>query len=160
MTSWPASEAGPDQPTRPRVRITQLSAMDRARCTNCSLSTMVIPDLRASSRLSNTDSVIERGEPERQLVGDDQLGRDGERPGEGQHLLLATGQAPGPLGGPRAQHREPLDGPLDGRRPLGARLLGHRHAQVVGDREAGEDATPLGDVGEAQPADRDGRVAR
>ena len=57
----------------------------------------------------------ERRQTERHLVGDDQLGRDGERPGQRQHLLLATRQAPGPLRPALPEHREALDGPVDGR---------------------------------------------
>ncbi len=34
-----------------------------------------------------------------------------------------------------------------------ARFLRHRHPQVLGHGEAGEDPPALGDVGEAQPAD-------
>ncbi len=63
MTSWPASDDGPDQPTRPRVKITQVSAIANARCTNCSLSTMVIPERRASSRPSKTDSATSGASP-------------------------------------------------------------------------------------------------
>ena len=153
MTSWPASSAGPDQPTWPLVKMTHRSAMARARWTNCSLRTIVMPGLAGLLEALEDRFGDERCQAERHLVGDDQLGGDGERPGQGQHLLLAAREAARRAGCGAAEDGEAVDRPVDGRRPVPATLLGHGHAQVVDDREAGEDAAPLGDVRQPELAD-------
>ena len=73
--------------------------------------------VRARSRPSKTGVDHERREPERHLVGDDELWRDGEGPGQGQHLLLAAREAAGPLGPACPEDREHLDRPVDGAGP-------------------------------------------
>ena len=95
----------------------------------------------------------DRGQAERHLVRDDELRRDGERPGQGEHLLLPAREAAGPLRPALAQHRETVDGPVDGRALVLPLLLRDGHAQVVHDGEAGEDAAALRDVGQAELAD-------
>ncbi len=100
----------------------------------------------------------ERRQPERHLVGDDDLRRHRERAGERKHLLLTTRQGAGPLGAALGQAGEELVGVVDGRPPL---VRGpdapHGHAQVLLHRQAGEDAPPLRDVHETGPADVVGR---
>ena len=49
----------------------------------------------------------------RRLVEHEQLGIAGERAGDGQHLLLATGQAAAPLPPALAQDGEVLEDPLE-----------------------------------------------
>ena len=75
------------------------------------MSTMVIP--ASCGRLEALEHRLghERGQAERHLVGDDQPGRDGQGPGQGQHLLLAPREAAGPLRAPLPEHGEELDGP-------------------------------------------------
>jgi hypothetical protein len=87
------------------------------------------------------------GEPERHLVGDQDARLDYEGASEPQHLLLTTREAAGELAAALTETREELDGALDRLAPrLAPSQLACRHAQVVDDREGGEDAATLGDV--------------
>ena len=157
MTSWWASDAGPDHPTRPRVRMTQWSASASARWTNCSMSTTVMPDCRASVEALEHRFGHHGGETERHLVGDDELGRDGQGAGQRQHLLLPARQRPRSLRGGAHRARERARWPVDGRVALAPLELLDGHAQVFDHGESGEDAPAFRDVSEPVGAQLVGR---
>ena len=92
-----------------------------------------------------------RGEPVRQLVGDDESGLLDQDAAQGQHLLLAAGQHPGPVLRPGSEEGK------DGRRlvhrflPGPAGQAGTADDDVLGHGERGEDGALLGNVGDAAP---------
>ena len=59
----------------------------------------------------------DRRQPERQLVGDEQLGLLHEHAGHGEHPLLAARERAGDLLAPVGERREELEGPLERRWP-------------------------------------------
>ena len=101
--------------------------MDSARCTNCSAEHD--GDARSARLLKPFEHRFgdQRGQAERHLVGDDQLWRHREGPGQGQHLLLASGQAPGALGAPIAEDRKAVDRPVDRREAVLPGFLSDGH---------------------------------
>ena len=121
---------------------------------NCSISTMVTPALAGPLDVLEHEVDHERCEPERHLVGDDHLRRDGERPRQREHLLLTTRERAGALRASFGQAGEEVVGVVDRRAALvGGADAPHRHAQVLLHREAREDAATLGDVHEPGAAD-------
>src|SRR6185369_13571689 len=89
------------------------------------------------------------GQTLRRLVEHEQLWIAGERAGDGQHLLLAAGQAAAALPPALAQDGEVLEDPLE--RPARAVAGGTRgQAQILADVEVGKDLTSLGDVADPE----------
>ena len=86
-----------------------------------------------------------RREAERRLVEQQQLRRRHQGPGDRQLLLLAAGQGAGRLAAPLGEDREELEHLLRGSRATAAAIAPARgaEAQILGDREDGEDAPPL-----------------
>ena len=107
------------------------------------------------------DGVDDGGrQPERQLVGDQQLRRDDEHLGQREQPLLAAGQRAAALAAALAEHGESVVGP--GERagdgpPAGA--LAEGDDEVLLDSQVGEDAATLGHVGDTGPGDAVGRPA-
>ncbi len=92
----------------------------------------------------------QRGEAHRQLVEQQHLGVRDQRPRDGQHLLLAAGHGAGQLPAALGQPGERLVGPLLDRLQVEATLV-RPDAEVLLDRQVGEDAPSLGDRTEAGP---------
>ena len=84
--------------------------------------------------------------PEAHLVQHDDFRVSDQRAGEGQHLLLTTGQQPGAAGHQTLQRREIAEdvARVDRRVPMASQ------PQIVGHGQLVEQAAPLGD--DAQPA--------
>src|SRR5918998_469462 len=91
------------------------------------------------------------GEAERRLVEQQQAGPGHHRPGEGEHLLLATAHAAGLLRAALAQTGEHVVPTLQVAPDLAVTAVDRPDAQVVLDRQVGERAPALGDVGDAEP---------
>ena len=89
-------------------------------------------------------------EPERQLVDDQHLRIGHHGPGDSEHLLLAAGQRPGRLLGPFSQDREEIHHPVAafGERRAGTPERPEAGAQVVLDRESGEELAAFRQVGD------------
>ena len=85
------------------------------------------------------------GEPERQLVEQQQARPAGQRPPEREHLLLAARQQAGAAFGDRGERREVVVG------DVGVEALAAvAETEVLGDGEAEEHAPTLGHVGDAE----------
>ena len=82
------------------------------------------------------------------LVQHQQLGARGQRAGDGQLLLLATGQVAAAPVDHLLEHREQLE--QLGRHRRAAGLVGQAHAQVLVHRQAAEDLAPLRHVAQPQ----------
>ena len=78
----------------------------KAFCTYCSTTTSDMPrfDQLGQGLVDLVDH--ERGQAQGRLVDQDQLGAGEVGPGQGQHLLLAAGQAAGGLAQPAAEDGE------------------------------------------------------
>ncbi|MFN8202665.1 MAG: hypothetical protein U0S48_08880 [Solirubrobacteraceae bacterium] len=108
------------------------------------------------------DSVdVDRGQPDRGLVEDQQPRLQQQRAGDGQHLLLAAAQRARPLASTLAQHREQLDRGVDAAAALGGRQRPpppeQRKIEVVLDAEIGEQAAALRHGRDARPGAAGGR---
>ena len=90
----------------------------------------------------------DRGEAHRELVGHDQRRVGDERPGQGQHLLLAAGQGPGRLVEAPPEDGEQPGGPVDGRRQ---RAVVGLDEEVLPHRQAPEDPPPFRNEADAPP---------
>ena len=108
-------------------------------------------------RLDGAEQLLdhERGETERELVDEEQLGTGDGRHGEGEHLLLAAREVGGPLVASRRQGGERGEGLVD---HVGVVLaappaLPGRHAQVVLHAQVGEDPLAAGYLGHAEAGD-------
>jgi hypothetical protein len=96
----------------------------------------------------------DRSEALRHLVGEDEPGRGHQRAADGEHLLLAAGQAARALALPLAEAGKRLEHRLAGAGDLGTvRAEVGAHAQVLEDGHLGEDAPALGDVRDAEGGD-------
>ena len=100
------SAAGPWNRTSPFSRNTARSATARATSADCSTSTIVHPAVRASSSRGRSWLDDEGGQPEGQLVDEQQPGTGEQRHGQGELLLLAAGQVAGRLVAATLQARE------------------------------------------------------
>ena len=109
-----------------------------------------MPSSLLSSR-EHAEDVLhdQRRQPERRLVEEQQLGSAHQRPGDGQHLLLAARQAAGSLGAALPQPGEHLEPALDVRRDLAVPADVGTGQQVVLDRQVVERAPALRHVGHA-----------
>ena len=92
-----------------------------------------------------------RRQPERRLVQEQHPGRGHQRPGDRQHLLLAAGEQPGALARALAQQRKQLEHPLPRRSARPRRRREAAGAQVLLDREVGEDLAALRHLDHAGP---------
>ena len=88
------------------------------------------------------------GEPEGGFVDDDDLGLGGERPHQGQHLLLPPTKAPCYLLQAGGERRKGRQGLLDGG---GLLALGRLEDEVVLHRQRGEDPPSLGEAAHTPP---------
>ncbi len=98
------------------------------------------------------------GETEARLVAQQQLRPAHQRPGDGQHLLLAARQRARLLGTPIGEPRERLVPQGEIHVDLAVATHVGAGAQVVLDREIGERAAALGHLGDAEAHDRIGRA--
>ena len=97
-----------------------------------------------------------------QLVEQQQLRSGGERPGQGEHLLLTAGQRPGQLLAAHGELGELLEGHVLDAAHRHPDLCGHE--EVLADAEVGEHSPTLGDgadspAGSSVRGDRGDRVA-
>ena len=102
----------------------------------------------------------DRRQAHRRLVHEQDLGVGHQGPAHGQHLLLAAAEGAGDLALALLEAREHREGLLDARRD--GCLVGDdegAHLQVLGDRQAGEDAPALRDLDDAPGHDVVGREA-
>src|SRR3990172_4509920 len=74
----------------------------------------------------------------------------GASPGEGQHLLLAAGERPRHLAAAFAQYGKQVPHALQITAHFAVAPSVRAQGQVFLDRKLGEDAAPLGDVGDAE----------
>ena len=81
------------------------------------------------------------GEPERELVEEEQAGPAGQSARDGEHLLLAAREEPDAPGAQVSELREVLV-----RRVLVRAFAAEPEAEVLGDRQAVEEPAALGDV--------------
>jgi len=103
---------------------------------------------------------ISGGETERGLVEQQQLGSAHQSTGDGEHLLLATRQAPRQLGPPFAQAWEDVEPPVDVAVDLAIASDVGAGEHVVRDRQLVEGAPALRDVSDAHAHDVGGRLVR
>ena len=103
---------------------------------------------------------IERREAERGLVEQQQPRPAHQRPGDGQHLLLAARHRAAPLVDPLLEAREQDEHPFEVLVEIGELVDRRAHLQVFVDRHAREDAPALGRLGDRQPGDLVGRQPR
>jgi len=129
--------------------MTQLSAKASARCTNCSMRTIVIPLWRAWSKLWNTASPP-RGQAERHLVGDDHLGGHGQARARASICCSPPESVPAPACAGRPAPGN-FYGPFNGGRPLTSLELTDC-IRSSPSRRAGKDASTFGHVGQASGA--------
>ncbi|KAI3478981.1 hypothetical protein L1887_59004 [Cichorium endivia] len=91
----------------------------------------------------------QRRQAQRGLVQQQQARAAHQRAADGQHLLLAARHGAGALAGAILEAREQFEDMLHARVDGGAVLEKAAHFQVLGHRQVGEDAPPLGRDGDA-----------
>ena len=142
--------------TSPFSRKTARSASSSATLTDCSTTTIVVPE--ACSSLTTCEQLGHHGrrQAERELVDHEHLRRHHERHGQREHLLLAAREVARLLVRPLAQNREQVDHPLLGLGHGAVVLADHPGAEpeVLVHREGREDAAPARHEREALPGDR------
>ena len=139
---------------RPCNMIEAMSATPSTAWANCSTMRIETP-----SAGHGGDALVElldddRGETHRQLVEQEQRGVGGDRPGHGEHLLLATRQRAGHLLAALLQPRELGERLVLQLRERGAGM--GEHPEVLGDGEVREDAPALGHEAHPGPGQRVG----
>ena len=124
--------------------------------TNCSTSSTVIPWRRELRHQLVELAHDERSQAHRELVEQEDARIGDEGPRDGEHLLLAAGEGARHLTAPLLQPGEGLEGPLLDRLRVETTPVGP-DAQVLADREVGEDPPALGDRAETRPGQLLGR---
>ncbi len=114
---------------------------------------------RLMSTMTSRDLLDDlRREAERRLVEQQELGRGHQRAADGEHLLLAAGEVAGRRPAALGEHREEVEHAVRALLHLGLRAAREgARPEVLVDRELGEDAPALHDLGDAAPDDG-GRV--
>ena len=112
-------------------------------------------------RFDGTQQLLDddRREAEGELVNEEELGPGDGRHGQGQHLLLSSGEVGGPFLASRGERRERGERLVDhvGVVLAAAPALPGRHPQVVLDAQVGKDPLAAGHLRHAQPGDLVGR---
>ncbi len=93
----------------------------------------------------------DRGQAHGELVEQQDLGIGRQRPGHGEHALLAARQRARQLLAPAGQRGEPLEGRSSTQATLQPGPAERVHEQVLRDRQVREDRSALGDHADAGP---------